>query len=313
MQITQVPDSAAADTTSSIELLNQDLAAARDRLLTGEFDLFLDHTTDALVRGLATFLPRLVVAIITLLLFWGLYRLLFTALRKGLTRSKHVQAALRSLALQGFRAGSILFIGVLVLGQLGFSIATLVAGLGIAGIAVGFAARDTLENVLAGMTILLDGPFRIGDQVYVQDIYGTVTAITLRSTRIRTQNNKVMIVPNTNMVSQRLINHSMAGLLRVEIPFGIAYREYPQEARHVVLSLTQGDTRLDAKHPPNVVVRSLNDSSIDMELWLWVRDSSLEERLRSEYTERIREGLREADIEIPFPHIQLKTDAPLVN
>jgi len=188
------------------------------------------------------------------------------------------------------------------------NVTALLAGLSIAGIAVGFAARDTLENFISGVTILLDRPFSIGDTIQIEGVYGTVEEITLRSTRLRTLNNEVMVMPNLHMINQKLINHAMLGVVRVEVPFGIAYKEYPQAARAVVLELTEGDDRLHPDLPPSVVVTGLNNSSVDMVLRVYVKNPRDEVSVRHGYIEKVREALREADIEIPFPHLQLFID-----
>jgi small conductance mechanosensitive channel len=184
----------------------------------------------------------------------------------------------------------------------------LVAGLSIAGIAVGFAARDSLENFISGVTILLDEPFKVGDFIVVDDEYGQVDEITLRSTRIRTVRNEVMVLPNTMMITQRVVNHSKRGVLRVDIPFGIAYKEYPEEARQVVLDLADDDDRIRSTPSPSVVVTEMAGSSVNMILRMYLRDPRDEVPLRWEYTEKVREALREADIEVPFPHMQLFLD-----
>ena len=158
------------------------------------------------------------------------------------------------------------------------------------------------------MTILIDRPFRIGDNIIVEGTFGTVKTITLRSTRLRTLNNEIMVMPNTHMINQKLLNHTMISPLRVEIPFGIAYKEYPQQAREIILTLAEGDERFHPNHPPQVAVTALNDSSVDMVLWVFVKNPKLEVPIRLEYIEKIREALRRADIEIPFPHLQLYVD-----
>jgi small conductance mechanosensitive channel len=147
----------------------------------------------------------------------------------------------------------------------------------------------------------MDSPFRVGHFVEIEDVKGTVLEITLRSTRVRTLNNQIMVLPNSQMINQKLINHTVLGIVRIEIPFGIAYKEYPQEARKVVLATASEDPRLHPDFPPTVVVDELSDSSINMVLRLYLRDPSQEMELRFEYVEKVREALREAGIEIPFP------------
>ena len=225
----------AQDTASATAPLNLDLAEASDQLLSGEFGLSVSTLSDNLGRLMEMLFPRIVTAIAVLVTFYVLYRILYVLLRKVLQRSTFVDAGLQTLAMQGFRMASAIFIAVMVLGELGFNVAVLIGGLGVAGLAVSFAARDTLENVISGVTILVDRPFRIGDRVIVRGTYGAVREITLRSTRIRTANNEIMVMPNLHMINEPLVNQTMLEPLRVDIPFGIAYKEFPQEARAVIL------------------------------------------------------------------------------
>ncbi len=304
----QAVDSVAVDTLDTLTQLNRDLGEAGDLLLMGEWELFLSRLYEGLASLVVGLVPRLFGALLVFMLFYLGYRMLRSVLRRLLKRSKYVDAGLEGLLLQTFRLVAITFIGIMVLAQLGLNIAALVAGLGVAGIAVGFAARDTLENFISGVTILLDRPFRIGDNIVIGSTFGTVEEITLRSTRVRTLNNEIMVMPNTQMINQQVLNHTMVSPLRVEVPFGIAYKEYPQQAREIVLDLAEDDERLHPGYPPDVAVTALNESSVDMVLRLYLKDAKLEVPLRLEYIEKVREALREADIEIPFPHLQLFVD-----
>src|SRR5690606_16454336 len=171
-----------------------------------------------------------------------------------------MDTGVQQLILRALRVVVFAFAVITVLGQLGINVTALVAGLGIAGIALGFAAQDTVKNFIAGVTILLDRPFRVGDNIELEDTFGTVDEITLRSTRVRTLNNEIAIVPNAKVIEEKIINHTMLRTLRVVVPFGIAYKERPQAAREVVLALTEGDRRLHPDYPPSVVVEALGDS-----------------------------------------------------
>ena len=137
---------------------------------------------------------------------------------------------------------------------------------------------------------------------------GRVRDLSLRSTRIETRNREVVVIPNEQMVNQAVINQSAHLPLRVDIPFGVAYKEDIDETRKVVLGTVRGDDRLEADPGSDVVVTALNNSSVDMLLRVHVRDASLAVPLRFEYTEKIRKALGKADIEIPFPHLQLFID-----
>ena len=224
-------------TAGAFSQLSRELGEAGAAIREGRFDEVWEQVYEALV---VFALKGLLPALLTLLLYWLFYRLVGGLLDRLLRRSRRVNEGVRQLLMRAFRLVLLAFAAVTVLGELGFNIAALVAGLGIAGIALGFAARDTLENFISGITILLDQPFRVGDNVVVNDTFGTVHEITLRSTRVRTLNNELAVLPNTQMIQQMVINHTMFGVLRIVVPFGIAYKERPQEARAVVLAPRRG-------------------------------------------------------------------------
>jgi small conductance mechanosensitive channel len=298
-------DTTGADTTDAISQITQNLEETGRAIREGRFDDVYEQLSSALIHFVV---DGLIPALLTLLLFYLIYAALSRVLEGVLRRSRKIDLGIRQLLMKTFRLVLFSFAAIMVLDQLGMNVGALIAGLGIAGIALGFAARDTLENFISGITILLDQPFRVGDNVVVEDTFGTVQEITLRSTRIRTLNNEVAVLPNAHMIQQKVINHTLLGVLRVVIPFGIAYKEYPQEAREVVLKTTEGDARLHPDYPPQVVVTAMNSSSVDMELRVFLKDPKLEVPVRFDYLEKVREALRAADIEIPFPHLQLFID-----
>ncbi len=296
LQVASVPD-----TTS----FTQDLVDVGILVAEGQFSDAWDRMTLSLATSFVDLWPKIVAAFLVLaVLYWG-YRALFSLLHRILHKSNIVQPGLESLLMQGFRLLSLILIGLTVLQTLGINPAAMITGIGVAGIAFGFAARDTVENILSGVNILTDKAFRIGDTLIVNDIYCVVEQITLRTTRLRTPKNEVLVVPNQQMANERILNHTIAGALRIEIPFSIAYKEHPQQARKVVLALTEDDPRLMEDPTPSVVVTALNDSSVDLALWVYVANPKEERQIIYYYTEAIREGLRQADIEIPFPHLQI--------
>jgi small conductance mechanosensitive channel len=260
------------------------------------------------VRLMGLFLENGLKALAAFLVLYAIYKGIDKTLHRVLSHSRGIDAGLQSLLQKSYRVVAFVFIGSIVLGQIGVNVTALVAGLSIAGIAVGFAARDSLENFISGVTILVDQPFRVGDHIVVDGEYGRVSEITLRSTRIQTVRNEVMVLPNTEMITQRVVNHTKQNTLRIDISFGIAYKEFPEEARQVLLPLVEDDDRVLSTPSPSVVVTSMGDSSVDMVLRFYITDPSQELPVRWEYTEKVREALREADIEIPFPHRQLFLD-----
>lgn len=316
--------SRASSSQSFLDAFQSEPSTARDSTALGRFSEDIDESGRLLLQGdwaglwdklyagtvnfAVEFVPKLVLALLTLALLYVTYRFIGKGLDQLLERGRRIDAGLHNLLLKTYRVVALAFITVVVLDLLQFNITALIAGLSIVGIAVGFAARDSLENFISGITILTDRPFRVGDNIEINGKFGSVEEITLRSTRVRTLNNQILVMPNLQMITQELINHTMLKTIRIEVPFGIAYKERPAEARAVVLALAEGDDRLHPDYKPAVVVTGLNASSVDMSMRLYLRNPKLEIAIRFEYIEKVREALREADIEIPFPHLQLFVD-----
>jgi len=156
--------------------------------------------------------------------------------RNGPLRRARLQEALVKLLVdQIYRWIVFGFALIMAAAQLGIDITAAIAGVGVAGLAVGFAAQDSLANVIAGLVIFWDKPFQVGDWITSKDHHGKVAEINMRTTRIRTRQNTYVIVPNKEIVSSVVINHSLYGDVRVDIPIGIAYKEDVREARRVIL------------------------------------------------------------------------------
>ena len=298
-------DTGLVDTTRGIGGLARDVGEATDALTQGRFD----EALDIFIRSVGVFLlDNLLPAVLTAIGFWIALRIIQGVLGRALGRSSRIDAGVQQLILRFTRLLIIAVAGIAVLDELGVAVAPFIAGLGIAGIALGFAAQDTVQNLIAGVTILLDRPFHVGDNIELHDTFGTVEEITLRTTRVRTLDNQMAILPNANVITEKIINHSKLRALRVVVPFGIAYKEDPREARRVVLATTEGDNRLHPDYEPSVVVTELGDSSVNMALRLFLKDPQLEIPIEFEYTEKVFHALRAAGIEIPFPHLQLFID-----
>ena len=305
-------DSASVDTTAALVDSTRGLAeAARgvEDALAAATQGRWDEALERLWASVLTFtIESLLPAFLTAVFFWIVLKVVVSVVDRTLSRARRVDAGVQQLILRFIRVVIVSIATISVLSEIGVEVAPFIAGLGIAGIALGFAAQDTVQNLIAGVTIILDRPFQVGDNIELHDTFGTVEEITLRTTRVRTLDNQMAILPNANVISEKIINHSMLRALRVIIPFGIAYKESPQAAREAVLALTEDDDRLHPDYPPAAVVTDLGDSSVNMALRIHLKDPQLEVPIKLEYQEKVFEALRAADIEIPFPHLQLFID-----
>lgn len=265
-------------------------------------------TREEIMALASVVLPKLLAAVLVFLAFYLLLRVLQPALRSILRRADFAPALIH-LLVDGLVRGTMLILGmIMAVNQLGINIAAALAGLGVLGIAVGFAAQETIANMIAGFLIFWDRPFRVGDWVTTQDRDGEVSDITLRTTRIRTLDNTYVVIPNRQIIGELLVNHSMYGETRVNIPIGIAYKESIAEARRVILAAVADLDGVLDDPAPSVVAAGLGDSSVDLTVRVWIAQAREEVPVRFRVVEACKVALDQAGIEIPFPHLQLFVD-----
>ena len=244
--------------------------------------------------------PGLLAAVLVLAIFYLFARVAVRVVRRILERSR-VDTAVGQLLLPLLKY-SILGLGlIMALSQAGLNVGSLLAGVGVAGLAVGLAAQDTLANIVAGFTILSDRPFRIGDRVTVAETYGQIVQIGIRSTRLRTLEQLDVVLPNKDVINHTIVNHTLTPNLRLGVPLSIAYKESAAEARKVLLEAVTGMEGIKETPKPEVVVTRLADSGVELELRAWLEDPHEERQMLFKCLERSKEALDAAGIEIPFP------------
>jgi small conductance mechanosensitive channel len=258
-----------------------------------------------IVNNITAFLPDLLAALAILFVFWLGYRISRKPLRLILQRANFHENLIKLLIDNLYKSILLFFSIVMAGGQIGINVGAMLAGFGVAGIAIGFAAQDSLANTIAGFLIFWDKPFELGDWITVAEQYGQVTNITLRSTRIRTLNNTYVVLPNKSIIEQVMVNHSKHGATRIEVPVGIAYKEYIPDARKVILKKIEELETILKDPAPDVVVTQLGSSSVDMIVRIWIEDAKDEKAVFYRVMEESKLALDAAGIEIPFHHLQL--------
>lgn len=267
---------------------------------------FLD--IQLLLTRLVEYLPRAAAAALVLAVFWLGFRVIRRPLEAAF-RKMDIQETLRDLLIDKFCRYAVMIVGVVMAAdQLGINVGAALAGLGVAGIALGFAAQDSVANVIAGILIFWDKPFEVGDWIETEGQYGKVVEITLRSTRIRTTRNTFVVIPNKRILDATLENYSKHGVMRIDIPVGIAYKEKVSEARRVLLEAIQPMDGLCPEPPPDVAVTALGDSSVNLAVRVWIESGEHRRPIFSGILESSKVALDRAGIQIPFPHLQLFVD-----
>lgn len=271
-------------------------------------ELLAELNLGPLMTALVAFIPNVLIATVILMLFWVGFRASRIPIRAALKRTAMDEVLVRIIVDSLYKYALMIFGLVMAASQLGINMAAALAGLGVFGIAVGFAAQDSLSNFISGFLIFWDKPFKVGDWIEVAGEKGQVFNITMRTTRIRTRGNNYIIIPNKKIIDEVLINESKNGETRVEVPIGIAYKEDIPEARHVILKACEENRHFMHDPAPEVVLLSLGDSSVNLEFRAWVQDAKYSRRAYFQSIECIKLALDEAGIEIPFPHLQLHVD-----
>jgi small conductance mechanosensitive channel len=260
---------------------------------------------DEIVAVALATVPRIAAAAAVLALFWGIFKATRTGLRALLHRAGFAPQLIKLLVDNLYKAIVATVAIVMAASQLGINVAAAVTGLGVAGIAVGFAAQETIANMIAGFLIFWDRPFKVGDFITTQSEYGEVRDITMRTTRIRTMENTYVVIPNKQVIGDMLVNHSMYGETRVNAPLSIAYQEDIGAARRTLLAAARHVPGVLEQPAPEVVVTELAGSSVNLQLRVWISNAGDERAVLFRTIEAAKVSLDQAHIEIPFPHLQL--------
>ncbi len=197
---------------------------------------------------------------------------------------------------------------VMALDVLGINIMPFVAGAGVAGIAIGFAAKDTLSNLIAGVLLIIDRPFEIGDRIEVWNApsgsatWGDVIDIGLRATKIRTTDNIVVIIPNNEVMKRDILNYTLnSPRIRVRVNIGIAYDADIAKAKKIITDIASSLEWAITNPAPKVVVRNFGESSVDLQLRIWINNARKRMDTISIITDKVKADFDKEGIEIPFP------------
>jgi small conductance mechanosensitive channel len=266
--------------------------------------VFWVDTIRNLVDTLLEFVPRLIGTLIFLVVFWLAYRGIRRALIGNMKKSD-VDSSIRDMISALIKWVVMGFGVVIACNQLGIPIVAMLTGVSIIGLAVGFAAQETLANFIAGIVIFLDKPFKVNDWLTIDSTFCQVKRVTFRSSRLLTKDGEYVVFPNTHMLSDKIVNHSHHPLNRINVEVSISYRSSLADARKVLLELCNGDSRLAVNPAPEVVVTELAASSVNLKLRFWIEDESIEQAILYEYLEKAKTALDAAAVEMPFPHLQL--------
>ncbi|MFL0803346.1 MAG: mechanosensitive ion channel [Agarilytica sp.] len=193
------------------------------------------------------------------------------------------------------------FVFIAVLNRFGVQTASIVALLGAASLAVGLALQGAMSNLAAGVMLLIFRPYKVGDFIDAAGRFGCVTEVDMFTTILQTFDNQQIIVPNSQIWGEQIINHSHYPVRGVDMRFGIAYDEDIDTAKSVIENVINNHPHVLKDPAPFIEVETLNDSSVDFLVRPFCKGEHYFDILYS-VPEQIKKALDENNIEIPFPH-----------
>jgi len=200
---------------------------------------------------------------------------------------------------------SVIMVGLtILLSHFGINVSALVATLGILGLALSLAAQDTLSDAISGFIILADQPFRIGDRIEIQGegTWGDVTEIGLRTTRIRTRDNRMVIVPNSLIGKNQVINYTFPDpRFRIQTHVGVAYGTDIETARRVLIEVVRGVEGVLPDKPVDALYNEMGDSAMIFRVRWWIESYEDTRRVIDRVHTALQEALDAAGIESPYP------------
>lgn len=255
------------------------------------------------IEWLQTNILSLVLALAIFYIGRMIARIIATVVQKVMIRAS-VETILIDFVVGIVRSVLILFVIIAALGQLGVDTTSLVALLGAAGIAVGLALKDSLQNFASGVMLIMFRPFKAGDFVEAGGATGVVEKISIFSTLMRTPDNKEVIIPNGNIYGNNITNFSARDTRRVDMVFGIGYDSDLKLAKEILQDIISKDERVLSEPVPVIAVSELADSSVNFIVRPWVNSADYW-GLYWDMQEKVKLTFDEAGISIPFPQMDV--------
>ncbi len=271
------------------------------------------------VREFILLLPNLAVAVLVLVAFWLGAKLARNLVVRLLRRISHSEQVTRLLAQTVFlallAAGFFVALGILGLQK---TVASLLAGAGILGLALGFAFQDIAANFMAGIYLSIQHPFRVGHMIQTKDFTGVVQRIQLRWTEIRSPEGQLVLVPNKKIFENSIVNYTTSGKRRVDIKLGVSYADDLEKVRRLTLRALEKLPARKADTQVEMFYEGFGESSVDLVVRFWIDFTAKQAdylAARSEAIERLKKVYDDNGITLPFPtrtlDFAVKGDEPL--
>lgn len=256
---------------------------------------------------MGTLVPLLVKAIIALLLYAvgvKLIKWLVSFTEKAMEKG-HMDAGVKSFLKSALKIVLYVILGFILVSYFGIATSGLAALFASAGVTIGLALQGSLSNFAGGVLILVLKPFEIGDYIAACGVEGTVTSIEILCTKLRTGDNKVVIVPNGTLANSNITNASREEFRRVDFVFGVSYESDVKLVKKLLQEAAAHELVLkDEEHPVKIFINEFAASSIDFGFRVWCKNSDYW-TVKWELMEQVKEAFDANGIEIPFNQLDV--------
>jgi len=255
-------------------------------------------------EGLQALIPLILAGLLIIVIFYGLARLAKMIVQKSVSRTELPVSVQQILA--GTTSVAITIIGLIVaLSVLGLktAVTTALAGAGVIGLALGFAFQDVAANFISGLFLIMRKPFATGDVIAVNDQLGSVVAINLRATKIKTPDGQMVYIPNKDVFQNDVTNYSELGIRRVDIGCGVSYDTDLEQAQAVAKKTINDLSFVVEDKPVQIFFAEFGGSSVDFSIRFWIDFTTPADypKAQDKAIRAINNTFSKADISIPFP------------
>ena len=242
---------------------------------------------------------NIVAAIVILIIGRWIAKGLTNMLRRGMERAK-VDVMLSRFVSNLVYVALMTFVVLAAINQLGVQTTSFIAVIGAAGLAIGLALQGSLANFAAGVLIIIFRPYKVGDYMEGAGVAGTVAEVQIFTTILKTPDNRVVIIPNGQIMGSTIINYSTNPERRVDLVAGVGYGEDIDKVKQVLTEILSQDNRILKEPAPTIAVLELADSSVNFAVRPWVKSADYWP-VRFDLTEKIKKRFDQENINIPFP------------
>ncbi|NOZ88103.1 MAG: mechanosensitive ion channel [Deltaproteobacteria bacterium] len=259
----------------------------------------MEKWTDIALSLIKTHGPAVLYALIIFVLGWITAKIIYSVLKNVLRKARMEETLVSFIGNLAYTL-MVAFVVIASLSKLGVDTTSFAAIIAAAGLAVGFALQNSLGNFASGVMIIGLKPFKIGDYIETSGTAGVVEEISVFATKLRTPDNKTIIVPNGSITAGNITNYSAKDTRRVDMVFGIGYNDDIKQAKKILLQIICEDDRVLKNPEPMVVVAELADSSVNFAVRPWVKSADYWDVL-CHVTEQVKLRFDAAKISIPYP------------